>query len=358
MVKWQSTGAHAAKVRVRRPMTACYNCRAVKVKCDGQKECGRCASRGIVCAYTQIETANASRQSESGLPADTVFSQTGMDPAPGAISTDLNMFDAVHRFPMDGVAFDHTINPTEDWPNIENNQRLGHFEWGNIDPQLDVGSYHRSHDPLLGDLLSSPNVAIQSLTPTNVPSTANSTTSGILAPSPTSHRSCSSTQISSATCRCRKDLAALLPEVRDAIQEKQLDKVYKITQSVMRGCRDTVDCTSCQLGCTDLICLAAIIQQTDACFEYISKADPDNAIQMSFGGFGVPINDPKLRAMVVLNLIQDTFEVLDAISIKGQDMLRALGSPSTLAQTNILYLETVIRDFREVLRKTTEFVNQ
>ncbi|KAF1817238.1 hypothetical protein P152DRAFT_12438 [Eremomyces bilateralis CBS 781.70] len=283
----------------------------------------------------------------------------------------LNMVDATHRFSMDGAAYDHTMD-NMGWPNETTHQRLDDFDWENIDP-LDVGFYDRSHDSLSSGLMGltptskeqtfdhqTPQLNLdifQPATQTAPPFPANFTST--LAPSPISRLSSSSTLFSSSKCRCREDLAVLLPEVSDAMQGKQpqLDKIYKMTQKVIQGCQDIVDCTGCQIGCTDLICMVAIFQRTDACFEYIANADQDSSIPMSFGGLDVPINDPKLRAMLVMNLIQQATMVLDAVSIKGQDMLRALGAPSALAQTNIDYLETVIRDFREVLRKAAEFAN-
>lgn len=102
----------------------------------------------------------------------------------------------------------------------------------------------------------------------------------------------------------------------------------------------------------------AVIQQTDTCFEYIAKADLDSAITVNFGGHDIPINDPKLRAMLVNNLIQQATMVLDAISAKGQSMLRSLCPPTALAQGNIGYLETVIRDFRSLLRRVADMADK
>lgn len=126
----------------------------------------------------------------------------------------------------------------------------------------------------------------------------------------------------------------------------------------MKGCQDIVDCTSCQLTCTDLICMMAVFQQTDTCFEYISKAELDSSIKLNFGGHEIPIDDPNLRAMLVMNFVQQATMVLDAISTKGQTMLRALGSPSLLARANIGYLETVIGDFRQLLRTVADLADK
>jgi len=156
--------------------------------------------------------------------------------------------------------------------------------------------------------------------------------------------------LSSPKCPCQERLAVLIPKVHSAMQEKQLDHVVKVTQKVMDSCEDIVDCTGCQIGCTDLICIMAVMQQTDTCFNYIANADLDSAITVNFGGHDIPINNPKLRTMLIMNLIQQAAMVLDAISAKGQSMLGALCPRTDLAEANIGYLETVIRDFRSVLR--------
>jgi hypothetical protein len=163
---------------------------------------------------------------------------------------------------------------------------------------------------------------------------------------------------SSLNCRCQEKLAVLTPQVKSAMQERQLDQVVKVTQKVVDRCQDIVNCTDCQISCTDLICIMAVLQQTDTCFEYIATADLDSIITVNFGGHDIPINNPKLRAMLVTNIIQQTTVVLDAISNKGQSMLRALCPSTALAQANIGYLETVIRDFKNVLRTVADSVDE
>jgi hypothetical protein len=162
----------------------------------------------------------------------------------------------------------------------------------------------------------------------------------------------------SSRCQCRENLAALVPRLANAMNERRLDEVFKSTGDVLRGCRDVVECSACSISCTDLICTMSVFQHTDTCFRYIAKPDLDGAITMSFGGYDVPVNDSKLRAMLVMNLIQEATTVLDAISTKGQTMLRNLCPPGPLAQANIGYLDTVIRDFRAVLRLVADEVDK
>jgi hypothetical protein len=155
-------------------------------------------------------------------------------------------------------------------------------------------------------------------------------------------------------CQCRESLVTLVPRVNTAMQGQHLDDVFKRMQSVVEGFQGIVHCTECNITCVDLICIMAVFQQTGAGFEYIAKADLSSAISMTFGGCEVPINDPKLRAMLVLSLIHQATAVLDALRAKGQQMLRSLCTPSAMAQANIGHLDTVIADFRNVLRRIAD----
>lgn len=159
---------------------------------------------------------------------------------------------------------------------------------------------------------------------------------------------------SSSKCPCRNGLTVLLPQVSDALREEKLDRVFKVTRDVMQAGQDIVDCTSCEIGCTDLICMMTIFRQTDSCFNFIAKADVDSSIIMDYGGFDLPVQSPQLRAMLVLNLVHHTFTILDAIGTKGHTMLEALNPPNDLATTNIAYLDTVIKDFRGLLTNVVE----
>jgi hypothetical protein len=138
------------------------------------------------------------------------------------------------------------------------------------------------------------------------------------------------------------------------MEAKQLNEVFKGMRRVVEGFQDIVHCTECNITCVDLICIMAVFQQTGTGFEYIARADLGSAINMTFGGCEVPINDPKLRAMLVSSLIQQATVVLDAIRAKGQDMLRVLGTPSAMAQANIGHLDMVIGEFRTVLRRMVD----
>jgi hypothetical protein len=159
-------------------------------------------------------------------------------------------------------------------------------------------------------------------------------------------------------CQCRESLVTLVPGVNQAMQEKQLDKVFKRMQGVIDGFQDIIRCTECNITCVDLICIMSVFQQTGTGFQYIAEADRSGAINMNFGGHEVPINDPKLRAMLVTSLIYQATSVLDAISAKGQHMLQMFSTPPPIARANINHLDTVIADFRNLLHKMADVADK
>ncbi|PVI05409.1 hypothetical protein DM02DRAFT_610715 [Periconia macrospinosa] len=312
MTKWQSTGSRtAARPLVRRPVTACVNCRVAKVKCDGHAQCARCIERRVDCSYTTTAHTQAMDIDNANVLANV---STTSATTYGSITVD--GFDSLAGWTLDP---DHDTDP---------------------DPDRDWAAL---------DAFAFPDVSM----PNN-----NDTT--ITTPDATAVASTSlpAQLFASSRCQCRENLAALAPTVANAMNDRRLDGVFKSTGDVLRGCRDVVECTACRISCTDLICTMSVFQHTDTCFKYIANADLDDAITMSFGGCEVPVNDPKLRAMLVMNLIQEATTVLDAISAKGQTLLRNLCSPGPLAQANIGYLDTVIHDFRTVLGLVADEVDK
>ena len=114
----------------------------------------------------------------------------------------------------------------------------------------------------------------------------------------------------------------------------------------MRAGKGILDCTSCEMRCVDLICMMSIFRQTDRCFDFIAQADSGSSITMNYGGFDLPVCDPQLRAMLVVNLVHYTLTVVDEIGNMGHKMLEELNPPNELARTNIAYLDSVIGDFK------------
>ncbi|KAF7554603.1 hypothetical protein G7Z17_g2760 [Cylindrodendrum hubeiense] len=268
------------------------------------------------------------------------------------MSTDLIASDPTDQFSMDSAAYEYALNSMVGWENDLANQQVDGFDGRIIDPSLNAFDPLTQPSPSHLDILHSlPSSASQTLTQSTVLFQEDFGNASAVNPSSTSNLSPPTHLFSPSKCQCLESLAVLAPRVSNAMQEEQLDGVYKVTEEVIKGCQDILDCTGCQISCTDLICMVAVFQKTDTCFEYIGKADLDSAIKLSLGGHELPINDPKLRAMLVMNLIQQATMVLDAISIRGQTMLRTLCIPSPQAQANIAYLETVITEIKDVLQK-------
>ncbi|KAK0724662.1 hypothetical protein B0H67DRAFT_568467 [Lasiosphaeris hirsuta] len=362
---WHSSGStRGASPLVRRPITACQSCRAAKVKCDGQQDCSRCNSRGMVCRYVNTETGETpfpqqqsqqSQQPQQQSPAGTVVSPATIYAAatsePTSITTELDAMDAGDHFTFDTMAYQPPLlDSMADWANETISQSLDDLDWRAMDPGL-------SHDPPSSDLgahMFEPRHSLfEASNPTYTPITPaaySSASATSVSPAPLSP----SQLFTSPDCNCREGLAMLVPRLKGAVQDRHLDEVVKVTSEVLKSCQGIIDCTSCQITCTDLICMMAVFQQTDSCFDYISRAELDGSMKLNFGGHEIPIDDPNLRAMLVMDLVQQATMVLDAISTKGQTMLRMLGSPSLLARANIGYLETVIGDFRKLLRAVAD----
>ncbi|KAF2704735.1 hypothetical protein K504DRAFT_506705 [Pleomassaria siparia CBS 279.74] len=305
-LKWQNSSTPSAKPLSRRPLTACQSCRAAKAKCDGQRECHNCSIRRLKCTYTTTAVSPPTNQQTSSECMST-------------IST-LDVENITPQTPMDTVAHDHSLSSI----------MTADFDWRATGPSIDDWDLHTYPPPSWLDISQSSTVML------SLPSQ----------PFPI------------LNCQCRETLAAFVPQINTAMQEHQLDQVVKVTQRVVDNCQEVVDCTHCQIGCTDLICTTAVLQQTDVCFEYMAKAELESPMTVNFGGRDMSINNPRLRAMLVTNLIQQASSVLDAISAKAQSMLQRLAPPTALAEANCKHLETVISDMRTVLQRATGYTNE
>lgn len=158
-------------------------------------------------------------------------------------------------------------------------------------------------------------------------------------------------QLASQSCQCRAGLAQLIPNARAALRERRLDGVFRVTSDVIRRCEGIVGCGVCSINCTELICIMAVFQEADACFDYVAKGDIDDAIQLSMGSYevGIGVGDRDVeqwRRMLVSQLVRRAHRLLDSISAKGQEMLRLLDPACRLGRVNIDYLEAVIRNSR------------
>ncbi|KAH9903904.1 hypothetical protein F4778DRAFT_733166 [Xylariomycetidae sp. FL2044] len=361
ILNWHSSPLHAVKPLVRRPKTACERCRTAKVKCpgDGERECGRCTSRGLSCKYAQSAPSPSLAPSRPRRVAHrTVQEDAQMDFAAAGPAAFLDGGDT-------GV-FQQMLDSSGDWSNVND---IGppesaldqHMDWAAVDPSLNWSSGDRD---LIGDLLNT------SLTPpSTLPNTANHT--------PTSEEQQSLSRLGlfpfvtgtnaseltgqnllvSGSCQCRSGLSMIIPSARAALQKRRLDVVCEVTGDLVRKCQDIVDCQKCDINCTDLLCIMSIFQEADICFDYIASADIDGIITVSLGSYKTVVDEPDVkhwRRMLVMQLVRRGNDLLNSISAKSQDMLKNLNPGCRLGRTNVDYLETVIRhskdNFQRIIR--------
>jgi hypothetical protein len=163
----------------------------------------------------------------------------------------------------------------------------------------------------------------------------------------------------SAKCGCRDKLAKSIERLNDAMLNNKMDDIFHVTSEFMRSCQGIIDCNLCTIGCTDLVCLITLFQQTEVCFHYIAAGDPkQQLIKLQFGDTFVAVSDPRMRLMAVMNLVQQATNVVNAIGNRGKNMLDALSNPSQLALTNIGYLNTTISDIKGVLDQVVAVAKQ
>ena len=155
-----------------------------------------------------------------------------------------------------------------------------------------------------------------------------------------------------------------IPLVNNAMQEEpepRLDRVFQATEDVIRSCQDMIDCASCQVSCTDLICILAVFQQTSTCFDYIARVDPvAGAFKVSVGKYKVSIaNDVSVRRMLVMDLVKSANTILDSSNSLVQNMFPSQFSMlCRLSRTNLDYLQQVIKTFKAFLRSIAESLDE
>lgn len=346
--KWQSSPLRVSKPQVRRPKTACERCRTAKVRChgNGQNECSRCTSRGLPCRYGQLDSS----------PGTTVI-LGGSDPdrraTPDEIQVDSDFdVDQMHEHALgDGVSFHRMLGESTAWPPTEHpaetlqQQEPQYTNWSSVvtSSTLDLpGAFQGAPPPAFE---SQPFLESLGLFPLITSTTANSLSW--------------EDQLASQSCQCRAGLAQLIPNARAALQDRQLGGLFRVTSDVIRRCGDIVDCGACSVNCTELVCIMAIFQEVDGCFEYVAKGDVDGSIKVSMGLYEVEIevgdqDAQEWRSMLVRQLVRRGDRLLDSISATCQGMLRRLDPGCRLGRVNIEYLEAVIGNSRENLHRTIE----
>ncbi|KAL5044271.1 hypothetical protein BDW71DRAFT_209482 [Aspergillus fruticulosus] len=352
---WQCPGSEGARPVVRRPITACDACRSAKVKCTGlQNACDRCTGRGLPCKYTTPSSSSRSTAASESPPntasSSSSASSNHQSPATAAISGSNSsdgmamewVLDTADPLSLDEVP-GHEFCTTVDWSKEMSNQLV---DWSTLDfsqNAIDLNSLGTGGmDVFTPPAQTTLRPALDS-TPTINP--ASMSIPGASLPSLPIQES----------CQCRANLMAQVPEVKHAIQRKprpQLDRIFKVTGNVLYACRDLVGCPTCQINYADLICVMAVLQQTEACFEHIAKEGlSTSAIRVSVGEYEVPIgNEIKLGHILVMDLVAQANCLLKLLRKRSQSLVQSQpAAQSRLAQLNMEYLQEVVKSFGQTL---------
>ncbi|TEY29567.1 hypothetical protein BOTCAL_0941g00010 [Botryotinia calthae] len=371
ILNWQSSKAQGAKPLIRRPITACEACRAAKVKCNAKSDCQRCRNRGIKCLYTSANGSSESRlqsrlQRRSGSPTSLELEQP-------LGSSDISQERSIES------SIDMEIDPTD--ISIPNNSTLNledlatwsqemgeQFPWLTTDSGFDHTALHSTN-------LDAPDWNLTQLSPTypsyqypaqttsesyngvlEMPS-GNLTSKNISNHAPPPHK-----EKARIICQCRSQLTLFIPKITSVMEESptpKLDSVFKATREVIQSCQDMIDCTSCQLSCSDLMCLLVVFQHTDACFTHISKVDLTHATTVSIGGYEVSITDDiRPRQMLVMDLGRQANTLLDSITAVEETLAASPCAANRLNEVNSEFLKNVKDAFRANLQAVTDSVNR
>jgi hypothetical protein len=156
-------------------------------------------------------------------------------------------------------------------------------------------------------------------------------------------------------CPCREGLAILIPNAYAALAERRTDQVFKVTGDVIRTCRAITKCALCEMRCADLICITAVFQEADKCFDYFAQVRQEDGndapVTVHVGAYDVPVGDSRTwKDLLVKDLVRQARALLDELSAKGQSLLGGVDpGMCRLAEINIRYLEMVIANSRENL---------
>ncbi|KAL4939418.1 hypothetical protein BDV06DRAFT_198938 [Aspergillus oleicola] len=359
---WQAADGHGAKPAVRRPLTACDTCRNAKVRCKGKHDsCDRCMARGIRCKFsalphttpraaTNFDTSSASDLQEPShvavsLPNGNQVSTS----APVEQSDDTGMTGL-----DDPVLNPGPISTMVDWSREIPSQL---FDW----PSLDLEQY------TIEPFMSVPGNELEfSHQPTEPPQLSNnSSTSSATADDSGSKFSCDlhRRQQAQGACQCRADLMAQVPKVKDAMQKPspQLDQILNVTFKVLFVCRNLIVCTKCQISYADLVCVVAVLQQTETGLEHIAEeglTDNNNVstIKISMGDYDVPFgNQATLRHALIMDLVATANCLLEKLRLRSEGLAEKEAQSVSTAQSrltriNMNYLQEVVKSFESTLR--------
>lgn len=158
------------------------------------------------------------------------------------------------------------------------------------------------------------------------------------------------------SCLCRAGVVLLVPRIRDALAEQKADRVFKVTEDMIKGCQKIMQCPVSEVKCTDLICILSVLRHTDGCFELVARADLEDGSGMALGNHETSaFGRTGLRDIRVADLVRQACALLDSINASREKMsvnFEAYCRPN-LARINLDYIRSVVEDFRNVLNSVT-----
>lgn len=262
-------------------------------------------------------------------------------------------FDSSHTHDPTGndeASVQQILGTSAAWPDMERAtetpvQQQQYVDWSSIDPAMTLSLPAALPNAHVPESEQQPSLESLGLFPLITSTTADSLSW--------------QNQLTSQSCQCRAGLSQLIPSARAALRERRLDEMFRVTSDVIQQCEGVVGCGACRVNCTELICIIAVFQEVDACFEYVATGEIDGSIKASMGSYEVEIGvgdqeAQEWRRMLVTQLVRRADRLLDSISATGQDMLRQLDPGCRLGRVNIDYLETVIANSRENLHRIVE----
>ncbi|KAI1441716.1 hypothetical protein F5Y02DRAFT_289927 [Annulohypoxylon stygium] len=356
MSNWQCPGADGLSTLVRRPMTACEACRAMKAKCDGQQPCQRCSTRSIACRYpttTKSTSADAPKRSHRRKGSiDAWRSPSQAQPGEGSTS---------NAPTSEAASFDNIAGSMTDGTDMSWMSDVDLFNWSpesmgfsqdgqSLDPtpsidQNDLNIMQSfTEDTILQNSLQTTPAYSTSMHATDVP------------PSPADAQySTMMNSFSTEPCQCRTGPVLIVPKIKRALQTKRFDELLKVTGDAIKSCQTMIDCTHYPLSSPDVICAITIFQETSVCFKQITKPDSSSVVKLIVGGYEVSITDrDKLRSVLIMDLVKQANCLLDSLSSLGENLFLNGPSPEPLAQVHFDYLRALIQDFRDTLQFVTD----
>ncbi|KAH7014529.1 uncharacterized protein B0I36DRAFT_50347 [Microdochium trichocladiopsis] len=417
IIKWrQAPGNHATvhpqgPALIRRPATACSNCRSAKTRCKvdaafsgSPRDCRRCAVRGLNCTWSAVAASPTSTTAFAPSPSVGTAAESSRQSFLSGNHLEQQILMAQNSpnaaTDNDDLASDFVEKRCSNWaPGISSSLQTQVRPAHGTDQCQTISSKHDASDPDGQDDRSSASQSATSRSPavTSVSSQSRLTLS----------------------CSCRGDLMLCVKKIARIMQQPplddigqtstlpppRLDKVFAVTATVIDQAQKVLNCKTETLRCTDLLHIMSALQEAMPCFTHISQSllnsdswtpavateasghedmhpppsnpnvypDGRSAQKLLYGDHAISLSDSTaLRALLATSIVSRATALVMAVRQTGQKMLDDLlrvsalstaisddqGAPdNALARANIAYLEANITVFQGMLKKVLASVD-